>query len=112
MFRIELFVDDKKLAAFLNAASGLIHSMSAPQPVVNEQAINGGLKATTPASSMVEVFYGELKKRKIKNFRITEVANFLSSLGRSAASASYVTQTLQKQKLIKATGKGTYEVLR
>jgi hypothetical protein len=105
-----VFVDDRKLAAFLNAAAGLVASMSPPLPVVNAVAKNGELKATSSGSAP-EAFYAELKKKKAKDFTINNLRSFLESIGRAPTSHQYVLKYLQKKKRIKMISRGNYRVI-
>jgi hypothetical protein len=104
-----VFVDDKKLAAFLNAAAGLVASMSPPLPVVNAVAKNGEMKATSSGSAP-EAFFAELKKKKLKSFRLDELRTFLTAIGRAPTSHQYVLKYLQKQRRIKIISRGNYRV--
>jgi hypothetical protein len=109
VFRIEVFVDDKKLAAFLNAAAGLVASMSAPLPVVN---MNKNMKAASNGN-VPDTFHAELKKKKRTHFTIQDVKAFLEATGKSRGSYNYVIKHLKEQKLVKPTrNRGEYQVIK
>jgi hypothetical protein len=105
-----VFVDDKKLAAFLNAAAGLVASMSAPLPVVNAVAKNGELKAAS-SGSIPQMFYNELKRKKIREFTPKEAQNILKTLGASDGSYNYVCKLLKEHKQAKLISRGRWKVL-
>jgi hypothetical protein len=111
VFRIEVFVDDKKLAAFLNAAAGLVASMSPPLPVVNAASKNGVLKAAS-SGNVPDTFHVELKKKKRKSFTIEELKAFLEAAGRAASSSNYVLKYMKGQRWVKMTKtRGLYAVI-
>jgi hypothetical protein len=111
VFRIEVFVDDKKLAAFLNAAAGLVASMSPPLPVVNLASNHAGLKASGK-DNMPDIFYSELKKKKKAQFTAQDAKEFLEKTGKSPASYNYMIGYLKEQKLVKMISPGNYKVIK
>jgi hypothetical protein len=109
MFRIEVFVEDKRLSAFLHAVAGLVTSMSPPAPVVNVQE-NGSLQAASNGS-VPKIFYAELKRKKMQEFTPTEAKSMLAALGTSEKSYNYVCKILRAQKHIKLIQRGKWKVL-
>jgi hypothetical protein len=110
VFRIEVFVDDKKLAAFLNAAAGLVASMSPPLPVVNLAPNHKDLKAAS-GGTIVQSFHAELKKKRQATFTALEVKEYLERIGKSPLSYNYLIGQLKEQKLVKMVSRGNYKVM-
>jgi hypothetical protein len=108
MFRIEVFVDDKKLPGFLHACAGLVVSMSPPTPVVNVQ--EEGLKAASNGS-IPDMFYNELKRKKMQEFTPAEAHGILNALGASDASYNYVCKILKDKRKARLVKRGKWKVL-
>jgi hypothetical protein len=111
MFRIEIFVEDKKLPAFLHAAAGLVVSMSPPAPVVNVKEPNGGGMVAASGGTISELFYSELKKKRMHEFTTNEAKSILNAIGGNDRSYNYVTKVLQEAKHIKLLHRGKWKVL-
>jgi hypothetical protein len=112
MFRIEVFVDDKKLVQFLNAVTGLVVSMTPPQPVVNLVSNHKNLKAAT-GGSISEMVAADIKKKRLSNITVKDIRAILASLGKSTKSYGYVLDYLKRQKMVKATReRGNYRVIK
>jgi hypothetical protein len=111
MFRIEVFVDDKKLVQFLNAATGLVASMTPPQPVVNVVEPHNNLKAGT-GGTVPELYHAELRKKKIVTFTTHDLKVYLEKIGKSPLSYNYVIGYLKDRKFVKVVSRGNYEVLK
>lgn len=112
MFRIaEVYVDDKKLSAFLKAVAGLVHNMDFPQPVVNaEPAANGKIRQATEGK-IEDLFMTHLRQRRLAEFDNDIVREFLTGIGKSPMSANYVTKSLKKRGFLRAGKKrGFYSV--
>jgi hypothetical protein len=107
MFRIEVFVDDKKLSGFLHACAGLVASMSPPMPVVNvrEKGLEAVTNGTLPA-----MFYAELKKKEMMEFTPEAAKKILKDLG-SEESYSYICKKLKEHKQAKLMKRGLWRVL-
>jgi len=88
MFRIEAFVEDKRLAEALRALTGIVRNQPSVMPVAN-LAEGSELKAATNGSlySMFEAF---LDKSKAESLSPADIREWLKSCGRSVASASSV----------------------
>jgi hypothetical protein len=111
VFRIEVFVDDKKLAAFLNAAAGLVASMSPPLPVVNLASNHTGLKAAT-TGSLPQMIIAHLKQKKLTTVTAKQIREYVESIGRSPKSYGYILTHLKEHKVLKMTReRGKYQVI-
>jgi hypothetical protein len=111
MFRIEVFVDDKKLVQFLNATVGLVASMSPPQPVVNLAKPHKDLNAASNGN-IADMYHAELDKKGKTEFTVQDVKKWLEKVGRSPLSNNYLLKTLKNQKLIKMVSPGNYQVMK
>lgn len=112
MFRIaEILIDDKKLSEFLKRCAGLVHQMEFPQPVENAEIdANGAVKEIT-SGKIEDAFNSHIRRNHWKTLTAESVRGYLSSVGKSPGSASYVLQNLKKRGLIKNGQKrGTYTV--
>jgi hypothetical protein len=65
MFKIECFVDDKKLGQLLMALSGIAYDVT-PTPVVNAKRVGKAVKQV--AGSKLELLMTGLHSRKLKEF--------------------------------------------
>jgi hypothetical protein len=101
MFRVEFFVDDKKLADALRALAGKATGLNV-QPVINA-APNG--KAET-SGGLLDMFGAWLGKTKIDNLTPFEIGQWLASQGYSKQSSSYLARNATKAGLLKKRGKG------
>jgi len=111
MFRIEVFVEDKKLAAFLNASAGLVHSMTPPQPVVNAQKKNGKLMELVSGGKQSDMVHHELVSRGLTQITTKEVKEAVKKLGGGVTSYGYAIKEMLKAKQIKALSRGHYQVI-
>lgn len=106
MFRIECFVDDRRLPELLRALAGLVRGVPSVVPVVNvEEDHPSGLKAKTNGA-LLGVF-AEYVGKLSGPFGPTEVRDFLKSVGKSPTSSSYLMQKAVAARLVKRTGKSS-----
>jgi len=110
MFRIEVFVEDKRLAAFLNASAGLVHSMTPPQPVVNAQKKNGKLVEQT-SGKQSDMVHHELVSQGLTNITPKEIQAVVKKLGGGVTSYGYAIKEMLKAKQIKSLSRGHYQVI-
>jgi hypothetical protein len=115
MFRIEAFVEDKKLGDALKALAGLCRGQPSVAPVMNvdETSGDGPVKAAGNGN-IIHMLASHL--RHIHKVRITskEIAAWLKSQGRSPQSASYTAREACKLRILKKVGgptSGNYEVV-
>jgi hypothetical protein len=103
MFKVEFFVEDKKLPDSLRALTGLIRGLPSVVPVVNvDEGHPSGLKPKTNGA-LLDAF--ALHVSRIEGaFGPAEVRDFLKSVGKATGSASYLIQKARKARLIKSTG--------
>jgi hypothetical protein len=103
MFKVEFFVEDKKLPDSLRALTGLIRGLPSVVPVVNvDEGHPSGLKPKTNGA-LLDAFAHHIA-RLDHPFGPAEVRDFLKSVGKAPGSASYLIQKARKARLIKSTG--------
>jgi hypothetical protein len=95
MFRVQFYVDDRKLGDALRALAGLIQGSPEVMPVVNADVVGGKLTARTNGNSNT-MFMEYIAKHKLKEVNCAVAQNFLKGLGRPVGSASYVLKQAQK----------------
>jgi hypothetical protein len=101
MFRIEIFVDDRKLSYVLLQLSGHVIEMKAPQPVANAQLRNGRVAAKT-SGNRVEMLMKHLAEKKITEMTGPDVVrDFCVGIGLSDKSYSNVLNNALKARLLK-----------
>lgn len=105
MFRIEFFVDDKKLAIALRSLAGIAMGAPTVEPVINAEETPQGPKQLTNSGSAVEMFAEHLRRTKPTEVRPADARVFLKSIGRSPTSATYLLIEAVKAGLVKR-GKG------
>jgi hypothetical protein len=115
VFKVEFFVDDKRLGHALLALVGIAHGQPSVLPVVNVKKKGNGLAPQTPGNSM-DRFAVALKDFEGRTFNAGDVRALMKSLGLAEKSYSYMLQRALAAKLVKKTGKGQgtatrYEVL-
>ena len=99
MFRLEVFVDDRKLAYVLWALSGHVLEVKPPQPVANAQAKNGRVRAKT-SGNRVEMLAQYLREHKITEPTPDTIKEFCISVGLSDKSYSNVLDSALKAKVL------------
>jgi hypothetical protein len=108
MFRLEIFVDDKKLAYVLWALSGHVLEMKPPQPVANAQVRNGKVRAK--AQDRIGMLMQYLHENKITEMKGPSVIrDFCVAHGLSSKSYSNVLERALEAKVLtrRKGGKGT-----
>lgn len=108
MFRIEFFVDDKKLVPTLKSLDGLALNLSV-QPVAGAQTKNGKVQATGMAH---EVLLQTLHAQRKKTFTFAEAGVIVAAAGFSKKSLGSATTRMLSEKLIRRKSRGIYEVLK
>lgn len=104
MFKIEVFVDDKRLPELLRAMAGLVRGLPSVVPVVNaEEDHPSGLKAMTNGA-LLNMFTEHLARLN-DPFGPEEVRSFLKSVGKSQNSYSYLLGRAMAARLVRKTGK-------
>ncbi len=107
MFRIEIFVDDRKLSYVLWALAGHCIEIKPPQPVANAQVKNGKVAARVPSGDRVEMLMQHLRENKIKEMKGPSVIReFCVSTGLSNSSYSNVLDKALKAKLLRRKAHG------
>jgi hypothetical protein len=101
MFKVEYFVEDKKLPDSLRALAGLVRGLPSVVPVVNvEEDHPSGLKPKN--GHLLESFAQHIAK--LDSFGPTEVKDFLKSVGKAPGSASYLIKKAKAAKMVRSTG--------
>lgn len=106
MFRVEAFVDDKRLAQLLHAMTGVITGEPKIQPVGNA-ATTGGKVVAANSGELCDLFYAYVKKHKITAFKAGDMRAFCTSAGLAESSRGYALKKLFACHAIKKHGKGT-----
>lgn len=110
MFKVEFYVDDKRLAPALKALVGIAMAQPSVLPVVNAKMANGHVKSEGSGANMLELFATFLKKTKKENLIGKDVDDFLRSIGRSKSSRAYLLKQAASAKLLKKSGKSSNTV--
>lgn len=106
MFRVEFFVDDKRLGAALLALVGIAHGQPGVTPVVNAKT-NGHKVVAISDGSTVEKFAVILKQHKGKTLVARDIGAMMKPLGLSLSSRGYALKQAVSAGLIKKSGKGS-----
>ncbi len=106
MFRIECFVDDKKLSQVLQVLQGLILADPRIQPVANAHMERGTVKAKTDGS-IGELLLEHIKKNKLKEIRNRDVREFLRGMGRPPGSSYWGIKEGIRLGYLRRSGKGS-----
>jgi hypothetical protein len=101
LFRFEVFATSKQLGDALAALSGRVAQVTPPQLVANAKANGHGGLSNMSGEKLVELFGVWLHKHKLREFTTSDTQNFLTSIGRSPKSASYVQTRAREYGLIK-----------
>ena len=113
MFKVDLFCDDAKLGAVLQALVGKTIGKPEYYPVANAHAVNGKVKALTNGSLLAE-FSMQFQKKNLTRVTIADVRQWMPTVGRGEHNTyALVTKTLEA-KILKKKGSGKqtyYEVL-
>ena len=105
MFKVEFFVDDKRLGAALLALVGIAHGQPGVVPVVNAVKKANGLAPVATGSTM-DRFAAALQEHKGRNISANDVRAMMKPLGLTEKSYSYILKRAMETKLVKKTGKG------
>jgi hypothetical protein len=106
MFKIEAFVDDKKLSDVLRALTGLVRGQPSVMPVVNVEEEEQEIHAKSNGS-LLSLFAEHLAKHKAPTMTVSEVKTWLEKLGKSALSSNYLMKQAIAAKLVRRTGKSS-----
>jgi len=102
MFRVELFVDDKKLGDVLRLVQGIALQQPSVDPVVNAKVGKNGVTAVTSGTA-IELFKDYLTKNSFAEITTTGIKIWLTSMGRSPTSCRYIIDLGVQAGLIKPT---------
>lgn len=101
MFRLECFVDDKKLGDALRALVGIAVQPPTVQPVTNAKKGRNGHLQQESNGKLLDLFMLHLDKEKPGEINAKYVRAFLERNGTSPGSANYLLQQLRDTKRIK-----------
>jgi hypothetical protein len=104
LFRVIIFVDDRKLPKLLHQLPGLAMGQPEVVPVSNAQKRGGKIVAKSSGNSS-EMFMDHLKQHKITNFTPSQAKEVLKAIGLQPGSISYMLKYLRAAKLIRHNGK-------
>jgi hypothetical protein len=107
MFRIEFFVDERRLGKALIALLGLAHGLPSVTPVVNAEKKGNGLVAKVKGGSSLDRFAAEIKQFKGKTVVTRDLAPIMTAIGLAPKSAGYIVAEAVKAHLLKRHGKGS-----
>jgi hypothetical protein len=107
VFRVEFYVDDKRLGNALLALVGLAHGQPSVTPVVNAVKKGNGLDAVVKSGSSVERFAELLKSHKGEVLIARDVGKLMKPMGMSLSSKGYMLKQAVKTGLLKKSGKGS-----
>lgn len=117
MFRVEFFVDDKKLPDALRALTGVARGKPDVQLVINVEESpkrNGELRPAT-SGKLIDIFAAWIRKAHKSALTPKDVQAWLRSHGKSVLSASYLTKEAVRAGILKRHGKSSntiYHVVR
>jgi hypothetical protein len=101
MFKIEIFVEDKKLAEALRGLVGLALEAPKVTPIVNAKAHKGKVVAATNGDP-IELFQKYARDKALKDsVTVKDLKGFASSIGRSATSYSHFLNKLVEANILK-----------
>jgi hypothetical protein len=107
MFRIEAFVDDKRLAEVLRALTGITRGQPSVIPVVNVEEGGKGMPIAATNGSLVAMFESHIGTLKQSDIGPDDVRAFLKAHGKSEASMTYLANLAIKHKLLRRVGKSS-----
>ncbi len=105
MFRIEFFVDEKKLGPALIALMGIAHGQPLIQPVANVLKTANGVKAATGGKGVQRIAFGLEKVAKGTVMDGAQFRDVMKSVGMSPNSSSYCIRQAIDAGLIQKSGK-------
>jgi hypothetical protein len=108
VFRFEVLCTSKQLGGALEALHGRVMTVSPPQMAPQVSARNG--VANISKADLIELFLAWLKKKKLAEFRASDVRAFLQEAGRSRNSYSYLLSSMKDRGQVRKIGTGTSNV--
>lgn len=116
MFKVQFFVEDKRLGEILQLISGKVGNLS-QQPVANAEMVNGKAKQIHNAGSLQDAVIHELLRipevKRSMAFTKTQAASVIEALGGSAGSAQSMLGRLQNEhKKIRRLKRGFYKIIK
>ena len=105
--RVTVFCDDRRVGLVLRVVAGLVIGNPEVVPVINAEAKNGAVQATTGNGTAATMFAAYIRKHKMAVVRTADARDFLQSIGRSPQSATYVLARCRENGVLRApTGRG------
>lgn len=111
MFKIECFVEDKRVGDALRALAGIARGQPSVIPMINAEPTKDGSGVKAKVSGgLLNMFIEHLTKERIDTIKSGSVKDYLKSIGKSGGSATYLLQQAHKAGLVRKTGKGNATV--
>jgi hypothetical protein len=107
MFRVEFYVDDKRLGEAMIALTGLARGQPVIIPVINAKQEANGKVVAAGNGDVGELFLKYARQHKLETPVAADFRKFAKSIGRSPAGYSYLVSQLVDRKLIRKSGKGS-----
>jgi hypothetical protein len=101
MFKVTIFVDDKRLPELLHNLSGVVLGQPEIYPVANAKMKGRKVVAKSNGSTGPEMFLHYLQEHKVVDFRPAEGKEICKAIGLSPTSVSYVLKALVEAKAIR-----------
>lgn len=111
MFRVEFYVDDRKLGTALLALVGIAHGQPGVMPVSNIQKKGNGVAPISNGKTL-ERFAAQLKKRKATEITGIQAGEICKAIGLAESSKNYVLKQAQNAGMMKKVGKGSHVTYR
>lgn len=112
MFRVEFFCDDRKVGDALRSLLGLAIGIPTATPVINAEPSSSGKIHAKTDGKLVNLFASHVANLKGDMIISKDIGNWLTSIGMSSASMSYVSKQAMNLGIIKRTGTGKYRIIR
>jgi hypothetical protein len=115
MFRIEFFVDDKKLAQALHGLLGIALGDPKITPVINAEAKKNGRIRQLTSGKLPDQFMHYLTSSKFDIVRPKDAIGWLTKHGFSKLSSSYMLKQCVNMGFLRKTGKSSgtvYHIIR
>lgn len=107
MFKVEFFIDDRRLGDVLRALAASGARGVTPTPVINAAPEPGtkGVKAQARVGNITELFLEHLHKTRPHTITPDEVLAWVKSHGRGRHSRMHVVRSLIRQKVLSPVGR-------
>lgn len=111
MFRVEFFCDDRKVGDALRNLLGIAVGVPVATPVINAEQ-KGGKVQSQSNGKLIEMFAHHISSSKADSVTSKEIQAWLSKIGMSPMSSSYVIKHSVSRGVLKKIAIGNYRVIR